>query len=142
LVAENHHPPVISAIVGGVVVWFVQEQGQRRQKETDIASCVAILVANDLRDSIEVGETMRQRLMKRTMDQEAATYSDMYSAMVNLPASMDTAILKPVVIAELDKYRRVLADCAKDHQLLVDAWRENSPPPNAKKRLFIYCPRS
>lgn len=130
---------LISGVVGGVLVWVVQAHSERQRRETDIATSVAITVANDLRLSTGVSQATRDRLIKRQIKSDTGMFVAIYSPTVDLPPSGDAAVLKPSVLSALDEYRRRLGECAKHRQMLIDEWQVNSPPPNGKGIILTYC---
>lgn len=130
---------VISGVLGGVLVWVVQAHSERQRRETDIATSVAITVANDLHMSTGVSQATRDRLIKRQIKSDTGMFVAIYSPTVDLPASSDTAVLKPSALSALDEYRRRLAECAKHRQILINEWQVNSPPLNGKAILLAYC---
>lgn len=130
---------IISASIGGLLVWVVQERSQRQQREADVATTVAIAVANDLRFSGGIAEATREKLIKRQLTGDFVQYAAVYSPVVDIPPVTDASIMRPAVVTALDMYRRTLAECAKHRQLLIEAWKENSPPSNAKALVFVYC---
>jgi hypothetical protein len=130
---------IISAFLGGLAVWIVQAHIERQRRESDIATSVAITVANDLRLSTSVSHATRDWLIKKQIKNDTGVFVAMYSPTVDLPASGETVILKPTAVSALDEYRRRLVNCAKQRQQLIDEWEANAPPPNGKALLLMYC---